>query len=718
MKARTLLLVLSLFLYANLGFSQYSYINVLDPDNPWWWYQGTIEDATYVVQPKGFYTEVEFYFTVSARGAGFSDGTQLEVVMDFGLPEKAIVTDSWLWVEDVIIRAEILDRWTASGIYEDIVGRRQDPSILFKNGDTRYELRIYPLFAGQSRKAKITFLIPSEWNASEVISSLSMDMVKASFNPISQLSFRHWPHNEWKNLRIAEMPELEFTPMKDNQDRDFLEAVIPGNQIPDQLTTVVDAPFKNGLYVNHYQSKKGNYYQMALLPSEVFNLPEGNPQHMMVLMDYNANSGEISQSELLLAVKNQLKSQLRSSDYFNLMLSGLTIDPVHPEWLPASVEVIDSVFNSLGTEPIPNYNSIPSLLGRGIQFINEENEGGQLILMANSDREGDNNIANQLITDLFDLMGENIIPISILDYQLGFTNYYWFNNRNYRGNEYFYDNVTRLTGGEYVNIWNNERNIQNATGELFSNLSAFTGTIDIFTTLSEGFCYNRYNITESGEFTNLNQPILQIGKYEGTFPFEVEVAGVYDETILGQTLSMPAIEIPEADTLLEEIWTGNYLQTLEKDYQNNTIIKEIIEKSIEDRVLSLYTAFLALEPNQGGEPCVDCQDNSAEPTTSTEDIAKDSSFVFNAYPNPFRERTTINVHTNRSIEWSNVQLSIFNNLGQEIKRFTNPTILGNNEIQLEWDATDENGQAVADGIYFFTLQSKTESRSYRLMKIK
>ena len=66
-----------------------------------------------------------------------------------------------MWVEDVIMKADILDRYSAFNFYEGIVTRRKDPSVLYKNSSELYEYRIFPLPAKKSRRVKLSFMIAS-----------------------------------------------------------------------------------------------------------------------------------------------------------------------------------------------------------------------------------------------------------------------------------------------------------------------------------------------------------------------------------------------------------------------------------------------------------------------------------------------------------------------------------------------------------------------------
>ncbi|MEE9430765.1 MAG: VIT domain-containing protein [Melioribacteraceae bacterium] len=116
----------------------------------------------------GAYIEYGLYLTFSAKNIGFTHTDTVEVVMDFYLPKNSIVSDSWLWIGEDIIRGKILDKWTASQIYEDIVQRRKDPSILHKVNADRYQLRIFPMAGDESRKVKLTYLVPANWTSKTV----------------------------------------------------------------------------------------------------------------------------------------------------------------------------------------------------------------------------------------------------------------------------------------------------------------------------------------------------------------------------------------------------------------------------------------------------------------------------------------------------------------------------------------------------------------------
>ena len=84
------------------------------------------------------------------------------------------------------------------------------------------------------------------------------------------------------------------------------------------------------------------------------------------------------------------------------------------------------------------------------------------------------------------------------------------------------------------------------------------------------------------------------------------------------------------------------------------------------------------------------------------------------FPNPFNPSTTIEYNIKSR---TNVQLAIFNLLGQKIR-----TLIDDNQqtgkYAIEWDGADDTGQPVASGIYFYQLKTVNlfESRKMILLK--
>lgn len=71
------------------------------------------------------------------------------------------------------------------------------------------------------------------------------------------------------------------------------------------------------------------------------------------------------------------------------------------------------------------------------------------------------------------------------------------------------------------------------------------------------------------------------------------------------------------------------------------------------------------------------------------------------YPNPFEKETRIQFTLKQS---EHIYLSIYNEQGVEVKKLLTGNLIQNGKFQLSWDGTDQNGNDLPDGIYFYALK--------------
>ncbi len=711
----TILFLAVILLLTNNLFAQH-YLWVEDPQSPWRDGRGTIEEAVISIKPAGIYMEYGLYLTFSARSLGFTNSDTLEVQFYFELPNEAIVHDSWLWVGDDIIRGEILDKWTAASIYDTIVNRRQDPSILFKRDSERYELRIFPMAGDESRKVKITYLVPTQWNSDFVMASLPTNLLAASKFDVSTLNIITWLDENWQNPAIVEFPNINFQSLSDTLLGNYYSANIHSESLDGGLNFSLKSPLINGIYLNNYNNGDENLYQLVFLPSDALNI---EAQHKVaVLFDYNSSNSEITKENILNTVKTQLHATLAPTDSFNLIFSQLGIFRVSEEWIPADSQSIQTIFDQISENTISNYSNLPALLANGVDFINKNGNNGSILLVSNSDQLGNFEPANQLINDLLNLMNP-IIPIHIADFQTQNLSYNWIGNRYYRGSEYFYTNISRLTSANYYRMYRTNISFSELINLSFNSLGGFINSFELHTTLQNGFCFGRYNINSSGFTTYLNKPILQIGKYNGSLPFIIEANGVYKSQPFSQRFSILEDDIHTADSLLEEMWAGNFIKSLESEEQTNSVISTIVDESLNKRVLSIYSAFLCLDPERGGEICYDCFDETQLVSVQEDSTSEtDSTIILKTYPNPFNSQVTIKVNLKEQINVDHIKFNIYNMLGQLVRTFKPNAALNQKAYTLKWDGTNNFNTPVASGTYIFVVQTPKERFATKLLFVK
>lgn len=702
------LICLSFFAFVNLYGT--NYLRIGDPRKSWYTEQGTIDEAILHTRPVGLYMENELYLTFSAKGTTLTSSLDtLEVVLNFDLPENAIVHDSWLWIGVDPVKAQLLDKWTASSIYENIVKRRRDPSILSKLTSTQYELRIFPMAGNETRKVKLTWLMPVNWSNNSVSSKLPIAILNTSKIKPATFQILAWEGSGVKSPKIVNDSTLIFTAKTKLHLGDYFETVIPSEKFAEQ-SIGYKSSFTDGYYFSRSNTGPEGIYQLAIFPTSLFD--SAAVKKTAILVDFDATRTSLTASDLLNVLKTEMLNNLNETDSFNLMFSNLTIQKISENWIAATPENIETAIKSL-KNPLSSYSNMISLLGEGVDFIQNHGNDGKIILLSNSAQYGEYKIANTLINDVLASMNP-IIQIHISDFSSVYFPSYYLNGKTFIGNEYFYSNLSKMTSGSYQSSLNGG-SVSGILQTSFSNVSESINSFDLHTTLQSGFCYSRYLISGEKTTVSLNQPFLQVGKYKGNFPFIVEISGEYQNKLFSQKIIIPEENTMNTDTIAEEIWVGQYIKSMEFGPQRNEIVSEIVSSSLNDRVLSLYTSFLCLEKN--AQICVDCWNNmngqltgDVPVKTSIEFGIKDSIRV---YPNPFVENVTIELNCVNPDDV--IELAIYNLTGSLIWQFDVDGIHSGSNV-LTWIGTDNRNTKVKTGVYLLVYRTATERKTVKILR--
>ena len=130
-----------------------------------------MKNVTLVVEPRGAFTEQSLYIYYTDNG--LFGNNNVEIVHRFELPQGAIMKDLWMWMGNNVMQALHIDTWRARKLYDSIIHipTNPDPGFLTKIGE-QYELHIFPLRSGTTRKVKITYLVPLQYDHTKNIAEL------------------------------------------------------------------------------------------------------------------------------------------------------------------------------------------------------------------------------------------------------------------------------------------------------------------------------------------------------------------------------------------------------------------------------------------------------------------------------------------------------------------------------------------------------------------
>jgi Ca-activated chloride channel family protein len=704
MKTRALLSAL-VFLAGFVPLKAQNTLWINDPNISWNWQSGTITEASLSVHPKGLNLEYGLYLTFSASSTYFDPGTQLEVVLDFQLPKGAVVLDSWLWVGNDIIQGKLIDRWSASDIYEGIVNRRRDPSVLFKNSDIQYQLRVYPLKKEETRKVKITYLMPADWMEAKIEASIPGNLLTSSY-PAPDLNVFVWEEKGFTNAAFND-DEILFQTKTDSAFGSFKHAVVQSAKLWQNPLVTMEVPVLNGIYLSVFEDHNTSYYQLALSPGSFINLNKN--QKILLLIDYEVGNSSIKKSNLIAKLKQQLLANYGPDDSFNIMYSKLRIEQSFGTWKPINAENLDVGLDPLVTESM--YSNLPGLFSSAFEFLKTNGGTGSVLLITNSDNFGNYEQANALLKDLKKLQ-DPLPPIFIADIQDQMLTYHYIGNRYYYGQEYLYLNLSKSSAGFFRSI-RDESSLSSLLSSVTNSIEGMVTAFDIYTAPADGFCYGRFG-NNTVEGFPVNQTVTQIGKFLGKAPFVLNLTGLYQNQPFQQLVQVTEDQILKADTMLAKMWHGRYIGNLEQGDNNNMIVQEILYESLNNRVLSVHSAFLCLEPSDSISVCQTCNDESRL-TGIGDQMPVDSTDFVKLYPNPFSDKVTMEISVGQLSGIDEVVVNIFNLTGQLVFEKTEQIQLGQ-KVTTTWQGTGLNGDRMPAGQYIVIIRAGQVVWSKKLMK--
>ena len=85
------------------------------------------------------------------------------------------------------------------------------------------------------------------------------------------------------------------------------------------------------------------------------------------------------------------------------------------------------------------------------------------------------------------------------------------------------------------------------------------------------------------------------------------------------------------------------------------------------------------------------------------------------YPNPFNPETTIPFSLSQR---AHVKLTVYNVLGQHVKKLIDEEMDANLQYEITWNAADDFGRRVASGVYLYRLKIEDESQTKKMLLLK
>ncbi|SMO86088.1 T9SS type A sorting domain-containing protein [Gracilimonas mengyeensis] len=705
-------LFLLLALLPSFALAQNQQLRIANPDRLWQDTGININETVFEVHPKGTYAEVEMFISFSSSNPSyFSQSELLEMFSFFELSEEVTVSDLWLWFGDQILVAHIIDRWTANRVYEGIVNRQQDPAILFKNSPTSYELRVYPFTRNQVRKLKISFLIPTEKYRSVTSIPLPTQLHRLAQNILEDAEVRYFIEDQNPDLSVSGQEDLTFDAAVDSLGRMYWSADLEAAALNSSLSLNVSDPNSGDTFLANYTDSTGQYYSLSFIPEDILDI--NISKTVAIVFDFAASNSNATKDEILNLIQANLKANFSEKDRFNFIYSNVSDQVLSPNWINGSDAAIDSLFEEIRGRNILSVSNLDDLLVSGIDFIKEKGSGS-ILLISSSDTYHDFQDANAFSESIIDYAGNDLPKISVIDIQKQNAPFTYRNGRNYRGNEYLYGIFTRDSGGElfdYKDSPDVEIRLESGIQYLGNYITNYT----IYPTFAGGFTYGNFQ-NSSSEKIPVSAPFIQTGMYFGDLPLSIQFTGTTEDTVFNEEIMI--LESSETDSSLKRFWISRKINRMEQSSPNNDDIAQIIDYSMENRLMSQYTSFLSIEP--GDTTLISEEQNGDGPVTTDVENENPDSFEIEelkAYPNPFNPNVNIEVNLSEPWDASNSRIVIYNLLGQKIAVLNTSQFNGMHTFTVNWDVSQSTLQ-MATGVYLVSVETPMTNKKIKITYLK
>ena len=725
-----ILLMVSAAFAANFCVYEANYPNVKD-------YNVRVDVADLTIIPRGAFLEMTIELTVSYdfNSWYFKNYDELEFMWEFTLPDQASITGFWLWQNDSLLQATLMDKWTAELLFSEVSSPVRNPALLTRSfadreGQVHYNVRIYPVTRNVKRTFRLEYLLPGRPTNETLRVWLPITQLTSRSSPGAHTLQIHFMGAEAPDLLGADVESKSFNPAAGCWDYEirlnydmFVELIYP-------------SPIEDKHFFSTFEKNGEAYYQLAVYPPE--QEERRTPRNFLILVDFNRYNTKGLDGELvLMLLKETMQQALGEQDSVNILVSFDNLIWGAADFRACTDENLDTLFQNVLQRSFPSYSNFQALISSAAAFLQKQRNPVDLLLFSNTDEivlpyylyDSDR---EELAAQIIDMLPRGT-RIHVVDLDNQSTLLYSSQEGQYLAQlQTFYAFMCNKTGGNLFFL--RYHTLKNILSALFYEHITHYQEIEVQTRFATGYAYGKYTLALNQGYYPLHFPVMQIGRYQGALPLEITVLGKTRLDKFSDQFTITQNDVIPGDEKLALAWHGNYIHELLQNRQTNATIMEIMDTSLEHRIVTPYTSFIVLRPNeeQGYDPLDVARsgdsnesgggksDDEVPPSTGVLDQSASDPSTFcalRAYPNPFNISVTLDLVLPELVDNADLTLTIYNMLGQKIQEFRLQD-QGGNTIQLRWDGIGERGQPAGSGLYLAVLQGPGIYRTVKLVLLK
>lgn len=632
--------------------------------------------------------------------------------------EQAIFTDAAVRINNEWINAGAEDVFAAEDIYDESV--KDIPSFLLREkirrewdgSETRYlEIRLGPVYFPRSFAFSITFQNQNELDLDAFLTAIPVDQFcfyRETSIPIKVLfKDAEFPDNPPVPVYTYSGQSLSF---KKNAE-DWWEATLLSRNVwYENLLIRWSRPFTQNPELRVFENHGDSFFHLLMLPP--LAPVDRKEKKILVIYDLGVKTS-FDRETLYSSLQSVAERGLAETDSINvLLMENLAPVTLYSNFVSANKTNIKSAFNGMKDAVIPEISGLPQLLRAAKDYFNSRNTNGELWIFTDA---AEHCKAVSSANDILDISLFKLkvnVQFNIFNCSTYSSDNLYLNGRYYSGNDYLYENLARLSGGGIVNAKKYQwYTLPRALAEVFMP------AIDIVESSpnpSGGFYFNRYDLNNGRTHYPIAVPKIELGRYIGDLPFEIEFYGKVDDRLFYKNKTQISAQSGPYDHNLEILWHGHYILDLLKQPQSNSTITQIGDLSKQQKILSPYCSFVVPSAN-GYCGFVRLTQVSLAVEAEPQDGTLSSEFVnMTAFPNPFNSQTTLKIELSPQPGIHQALFEIVDMLGRTVTQIEVPVSPEDRNITFIWDGKNQDGLPVGTGIYFVRC---TFGQIYHIVKL-
>ena len=668
-----------------------------------WWNtkaNDNLSDVLMEVTPKGLYADVQLTFTLNGTAITTGPNDSLQGIINFELPPNSFIYDSWLWLNDsVIIRAAMIERGQAVQIYSGYIQRKQDPSLLVKTGTNTYQLNVFPITNSFARKVKISFSTLMKQVDGKAMLTLPTDLLTSSnVDPDITLTINSGNGYAQPYFEEANYSNLIVT---SQGNADVLSVPAGVYSAEKELTLVYYTGTGPRLTIYPTGQFEGVYELQ--MPAENTTVA---PRHLNFILDHRPLTTSYSYTEIYKfeEIKKYLRTFLltncRPTDSFNIFyVNNGSVVQAFPTWTAIDGANVSAALGSIPNTISSDQSMLQSLLQAGILFGQTKQPAEEHTVFISTNRDY---TTLQSTTTFFNTLstavGAFTNKISVISDLKGNFSEILFNNLTAASGGILYKYKSSFYDG-YLNRYTYDLDVRSILMGILHYMSPGSTSYDVILPVSTGFSYNTYNLSGGNKHFSW-QPYCETGQYFGNMsPGFATINYLVQGSVMVH--QVPIAVIDTGSKHQKRSWTNNYLLELES-LNNPQLAAEIMDSSVNNRVLCFETAFLALENGD----TIGTEDDTAVVATSVEETDTKTVSKVKCFPNPFSANMTIE---------SPDEIDMV-----EVFDITGRLVFCKKDVRSKtfaWNGLNSDGQNLNAGIYIIRVKHKGSVDTIKVQKI-